>query len=254
MNMMDLIELILVLATVVGVTGGHQITVKDNGGKTNTINLACISTQSWYDSIATQKLKQLLPAKTPIVIKNLGVDENGNNLGEVFLDNRSVNLQMVVDGNAIVDKNSLHYCLENRSQLLIAEANAKNKRLGLWQKQESNSNSNLHNSQIKTLQGKLIYEEIPPTRSVRAYRGEEFFLITNSSNPTRLLLRPSGKINRDHLKFWHNQSVEITTIYAEGTRPSSAKTPCPIDSNGQCLPQGDGYQVLSIKGLSSPIK
>ncbi|MEA5570581.1 thermonuclease family protein [Calothrix sp. UHCC 0171] len=250
----DLIELILVLATVVGVTGGNQIIVKENGGKKTTVNLVCIQTQSWYNSIATQKLKQLLPDATPIVIRNIETDENGNKLGEVFLDNRSVNLQMVANGHAIVETNSLHHCLENKSQFLIAEANAKNKRLGLWQQSKNNSNSNLHNSYIKTLQGKLIYEELPSTRSVRAYRGEEFFLITNSPNVNRLLLRPSEKINRDRLKSWHNQSVEITAIYAEGTRPSSAKTPCPINANGECLPQGDGYQVLSIKRLSSPSK
>jgi endonuclease YncB( thermonuclease family) len=251
---MDLIELILVLATVVGVAGGNQITVKDNAGKTATFKLACISTQIWYNSVATQKLKELLPATTPVVIRSIEADENGNKLGEVFLDNRSVNLQMVADGNAIVERNSLQYCPENKSQLLIAETNAKNKRLGLWQKLENNLNSNIDKSNVQTLEGKLIYEELPPTMSIRAYRGEEFFLITNSPNATRFLLRPSDQINRDRLKSWHNKSVEITATYTEGTRPSSATISCPLDANGQCLPQGDGYQVLSIKQLNSPIK
>lgn len=54
-------------------------------------------------------------------------------IGEVFLDNRSVNLRLVEEGNAVVDRETLSNCEENKTQFLIAEANAKNKRLGLWE-------------------------------------------------------------------------------------------------------------------------
>ncbi|MGK7874619.1 MAG: hypothetical protein AB4426_15330 [Xenococcaceae cyanobacterium] len=104
---------------------------------------------------------------------------------------------------------------------------------------------NLIESEIKTLRGKLIYEEIPPVRSVRAYGGDEFFLITNPEGPRRLVLRPSEKVSRTELQSFHNQQVEVTAVYLEGYRPSP-ENPCPIDLDGQCLRQGDGYQVLSI--------
>ncbi|RUR76192.1 thermonuclease family protein [Chlorogloeopsis fritschii PCC 9212] len=236
---MELLELILVLATVLGVADGGTIRVKDNAGQTTTVRLACINipeaAKQPYGLAATQRLKQLLPSGSPVVIRSIEKDENGRTVDEVFVDNRSVNLRLVEEGNALIDRKSLHNCNENKTQFLIAEANAKNKRLGLWQQ-----------SKTHTLRGKLIYEEIPPVRSSRAYRGDEFFLITNLPNQSRLVLRPSRKVSRAQLQSFHNQQVEITTVYVEATRPSSNQVACPVDTDGQCMPQGNGYQVLSI--------
>ncbi|MEH2093314.1 MULTISPECIES: thermonuclease family protein [unclassified Nostoc] len=135
--MMELLELILVLATVVGVTDGNTILVKDNGGQTIPVRLACIkapdATGQAYTLAATQRLKQLLPPKTPVVIRSTEQLDDGRTVGEVFVDNRSVNLLLVQSGNAIVDRESLQNCYESKTQFLIAEANAKNKHLGLWQ-------------------------------------------------------------------------------------------------------------------------
>ncbi|MEH2440941.1 thermonuclease family protein [Nostoc sp.] len=135
--MMELLELILVLATVVGVTDGNTILVKDNGGQTIPVRLACIkapdATGQAYTLAATQRLKQLLPPKTPVVIRSTEQLDDGRTVGEVFVDNRSVNLLLVESGNAIVDRESLQNCYESKTQFLIAEANAKNKHLGLWQ-------------------------------------------------------------------------------------------------------------------------
>ncbi|AVH66932.1 nuclease [Nostoc sp. 'Peltigera membranacea cyanobiont' 213] len=134
---MELLELILVLATVVGVTDGNTILVKDNGGQTIPVRLACIkapdATGQAYTLAATQRLKQLLPPKTPVVIRSTEQLDDGRTVGEVFVDNRSVNLLLVQSGNAIVDRESLQNCYESKTQFLIAEANAKNKHLGLWQ-------------------------------------------------------------------------------------------------------------------------
>jgi endonuclease YncB( thermonuclease family) len=135
--MMELLELILVLATVVGVTDGNTILVKDNAGKTIPVKLTCInvpkSTGQAYTLAATKRLKQLLPLKTPVVIRTTEKLENGSTVGEVYVDNRSVNLLLVESGNAVVDRESLQNCYESKTQFLIAEANAKNKHLGLWQ-------------------------------------------------------------------------------------------------------------------------
>ncbi|MEH1942091.1 MAG: thermonuclease family protein [Nostoc sp.] len=142
---MELFELILVLATVVGVTDGNTILVKDNAGQTITIRLACINapkaTVQPYGLTATQKLKQLLPPQTPVVIRNTEQLKSSRTVGEVFVDNRSVNLLLVESGNAVVDRETLQNCYESRTQFLIAEANAKNKRLGLWQQTKVKFNS-----------------------------------------------------------------------------------------------------------------
>ncbi|OUL29228.1 nuclease [Nostoc sp. RF31YmG] len=134
---MALIQLMLVLATVMGVTDSNTIRVKDDAGQTTTVKLVCIDTpketKQQYVSAATSKLKQLLPSGSQVVIRSVDQDRTGQTLGEVYVDNRSVNLRLVEEGNAVVDRDSLYYCEESKTQFLIAEANAKNKRLGLWQ-------------------------------------------------------------------------------------------------------------------------
>lgn len=117
--------------------------------------------------------------------------------------------------------------------------------------QRQNTPDSLIQPNIQTLRGKLIYEDIPPVMSLRAYRREKFFLISNSGSTHHLVLRPSKAVDYKQLQSFHNQQVEITALYVQGTRPS-AEIACPVDSDGQCLPQGEGYQVLSIKASPMP--
>ncbi|MBD2681210.1 MULTISPECIES: thermonuclease family protein [Nostoc] len=246
---MELIELILVLATVVSVADANTILIKDDADRPMTVKLACINTPkttSQQSSLAaTQRLKQLLPPQVPVVIRSTEKLNNGRTIGEVFVDNRSINLLLVQEGNAVVDRDSLYNCYETKTQYLIAEANAKNKRLGLWQQ----SNKKMNESKTSTLRGKLVYETIPQIMSSRAYEGNEFFLITNSPKQNRLVLRPSVQVSHSQLRSLNNKEVEITAVYVAGSRPSPTKTACPIEFNGQCMPQGEGYQVLSIVQL-----
>lgn len=133
---MQLIELMLVLATVIGVADGTTISIKANTGETGTLKLACINipktAQQRQRLAAKEKLKQLLPSGKPIVVRVVESGQSNRAVGEVFVDNRSVNLRLVEEGNAVVDQETLFNCDENKSQFLIAEANAKNLRLGLW--------------------------------------------------------------------------------------------------------------------------
>ncbi|BAY27890.1 nuclease [Calothrix sp. NIES-2100] len=134
---MSLIQLMLVLATVIGVADSNTIRVKDDAGQTATVKLVCINTpketKQQYVAAATKQLQQLLPSGSPVVIKSVDQAQSRHILGEVFVDNRSVNLRLVEEGNAVVDEETLFYCEESKTQFLIAQANAKNKRLGLWQ-------------------------------------------------------------------------------------------------------------------------
>jgi hypothetical protein len=114
-------------------------------------------------------------------------------------------------------------------------------------KRPNTTSNNLRQPQVQTLQGKLIYEAIPPIRSVRSYKNEEFFLIINPKDSRSLVLRPSEKVSESLLQSFHNRQVQIQVVYREGIRPSHHEVACPLDSNGQCMPQGEGYQVLSIK-------
>lgn len=230
--------MILALATVTGIVNGQTIVVKENTGQTTQVRLACINAEGITKArhnLATQRLKELLPPGSSVVIRSVEKDESGRAVGEVYLDNRSVNLRLVEEGNAIVNRESLYNCSENKTQYLIAEANAKNKHLGLWQQSKEYS-----------LKGKLIYEEISSVMSTRAYRGDEFFLVTNSPKQSRLVLLPSEQVSHTQLQALNNQQVQITAVYFKGTRPSSDNVACPVGADRQCMPQGNGYQVLSI--------
>lgn len=99
---------------------------------------------------------------------------------------------------------------------------------------------------IQTIRGKLIYEELPRGRSVRAYKGEEFYLITNTKKSDKLVLKPSKQVSDSQLKIFENQDVEITAIYKKGSRPDVTKVACPLGKDRQCMIQGEGYEVLSI--------
>jgi endonuclease YncB( thermonuclease family) len=57
--MMELLQLILMLATVVGVADGNTILVKDNAGKPITVKLACINSPkvTGYQVLSIVQLK-----------------------------------------------------------------------------------------------------------------------------------------------------------------------------------------------------
>ncbi|MEM9925914.1 MAG: thermonuclease family protein [Cyanobacteria bacterium P01_D01_bin.50] len=134
---MDLTQLMLILATVVGVVDGETIRAQNINGEAATVKLACIDipNRKYDQDAATHNLEKLLPKDTPVVIRFADTYRNEQIIGEVFLDNQSVNLQMVKEGKAFVDKLSVEEdCYENRTQYLVAEANAKQKGLGLWEK------------------------------------------------------------------------------------------------------------------------
>ena len=134
---MDLTQLMLILASVVGVVDGETIRAKNIRGQVATVKLACIHIpyQKSRRDEANKRLKQLLTKNTPIVIRFADTYRDEQVVGEVFLDNQSINLQMVKEGKAVVDKASVEQnCYESRIQFLVAEANAKQRGLGLWEK------------------------------------------------------------------------------------------------------------------------
>lgn len=134
---MDFAQLMLILATVVGVVDGETIRAKNKQGETATIKLACIHipTRKSRREEANQRLKQLLAKDTRVVIRFADTYNDSQIVGEIFSNNKSINLQMVEEGKAVVDKSSVDIdCYESRMQYLVAEANAKQRGLGLWEK------------------------------------------------------------------------------------------------------------------------
>jgi len=120
--------------TVLSVGDGDTIRVSQGGEKV-TVRLACTdapeTAQVPWGKLSAAKLKELLPVGQAVKLRVVDQDRYGRTVAEVFRDNRSVNLQMVEAGEAVVYRQYLSGCA-NKDQYLEAEAQAKAQRLGYW--------------------------------------------------------------------------------------------------------------------------
>lgn len=120
-------------ATVISTGDGDTLRVKD-GGKTVTVRLSCIDaperSQRPWGTTAANHLKQLLPKGQTVQLRQIDRDRYGRTVAEVFINGRSVNLQMVADGQAAVYRQYLKKCDANSFNQ--AEQQAKQAGLGIW--------------------------------------------------------------------------------------------------------------------------
>jgi micrococcal nuclease len=88
-------------ATVVSVGDGDTIRVK-TGNKTVTVRLACIDApemkQNPWGQQSSARLKQLLPVGQGITLRAIETDKYKRLVAEVFMGNRSINVNMVQEG------------------------------------------------------------------------------------------------------------------------------------------------------------
>jgi micrococcal nuclease len=124
----------LLSAKVISVGDGDTISVVNNDQKI-IIRLACIDApeqrQAWGKQ-ATDRLKELLPIGKNIFYRAIQSDRYQRLVAEVFVDNQSINLQMVKEGQAVVYKKYLKGCESSQNQYLKAEASAKTDNLNFW--------------------------------------------------------------------------------------------------------------------------
>ncbi|HLO88751.1 MAG TPA: thermonuclease family protein [Nostocaceae cyanobacterium] len=125
----------LTTAKVVSVKDGDTIFIQA-GSKKVEVRLACIDTpekgQQPYYKQATDRLKQILPANQSIQVRSIETDKYKRLVAEIYLNGRSVNLQMVQEGQAVVYRQYLKACDSTKNQYLQAEATAKSQKLGFW--------------------------------------------------------------------------------------------------------------------------
>lgn len=123
------------LHTVVSIGDGDTLRVR-TATRTTTIRLGCIdapeTSQQPFGERSTSKLKQLLPPGTTVQIREITRDRYGRTVAELFVGNKSVNLQMVQEGQAVVYRQYLDGCATTKERYLQAEAQAKQKRLSYW--------------------------------------------------------------------------------------------------------------------------
>ncbi len=81
---------------------------------------------------STSRLKQLLPQGRAVQVREITRDRYGRTVAELYVGKRSINLQMVQEGQAVVYRQYLSGCTVAKDQYLQAEAQARQKRLGYW--------------------------------------------------------------------------------------------------------------------------
>ena len=123
-------------AVVVSVGDGDTIRVKSNT-KNLTVRLGCIDApekkQNPWGVLATKRLKQLLRVGSKISLRSIGTDRYKRLVAEVYVNNRSINTNLVQEGHAVVYRQYLSGCSPKlQNSLLNAEAYAKKRNLGFW--------------------------------------------------------------------------------------------------------------------------
>ncbi|NDJ25761.1 nuclease [Nostoc sp. B(2019)] len=122
--------------TVVSVGDGDTLRVRNQQGQPITIRLACVDAaelkQNPWGQQSKTLLQQLLPIGQSVQVRQIERDKYKRLVAEIFVNNRSVNLAMVQDGQAVVYRQYLQGCTNTKEQFLQAEANAKRDKLGFW--------------------------------------------------------------------------------------------------------------------------
>lgn len=123
--------------TVTSIGDGDTIRINSNN-QSITIRFGCIDApemkQTPWGEESRQRLQQILPIGTQVTIREIDTDKYGRTVGEVVTSNtgRNINLEMVSEGRAVVYRQYLNGCSNNKNQYLNAEAKAKQQRLGYW--------------------------------------------------------------------------------------------------------------------------
>ncbi|RUR72041.1 hypothetical protein DSM107007_58600 [Nostoc sp. PCC 7120 = FACHB-418] len=122
--------------TVVSVGDGDTLRVRNQQGQPVTIRLACVDApklkQNPWGQQSRTRLGQLLPVGQSVQVRSIESDKYKRLVAEVFVNNRSVNLTMVQEGQAVVYRQYLKGYTNTKEQFLQAEANAKQQKLGFW--------------------------------------------------------------------------------------------------------------------------
>lgn len=160
-------------ARVLSVGDGDTIRVVNNGQKI-TIRLACIDAPEGRQAggkQSTDRLKELLPVGKNIFYRAIQSDRYQRLVAEIFIDNQSVNLQMVKEGQAVVYKKYLQACKSTQNQYLKAELNAKNNHLNFWNQNTPMMPWDFRNMTTTTISIQL---KLPQVSNARTPRCKDF--------------------------------------------------------------------------------
>lgn len=88
--------------------------------------------QNPWGQQSSARLKQLLPVGQSVTVRAVETDKYKRLVAEIYVGNRSVNVNMVPFGQAVVYHQYLKSCPQSKDSLLKGENYAKQKRLAFW--------------------------------------------------------------------------------------------------------------------------
>jgi micrococcal nuclease len=123
----------MIAALIISVKDGDTIAVRDRENKV-VVRLACLdaaeSTQPGGYA-ATARLKQLLPPGAEVQFQAVDTDHYGRTVAVIFKGNLNINLTLIQEGQAVVNRKYLDNCPSSQDYL-TAEIQAKRNNLSFW--------------------------------------------------------------------------------------------------------------------------
>lgn len=114
---------------------GDSLKVRSQNGSSSKVRVGCIDSPEYdqeYGPEAGQRLKALLPSGTTIELREITTDQYGRTVAEIYSEGKSIGLQMVSEGYAVVYHRYLDGCSDTADQYIAAEEEARSQKLNFW--------------------------------------------------------------------------------------------------------------------------
>ena len=121
--------------TVISTGDGDTLKVQSQEGQAITVRIGCVDSPEYrqgYGPEASQRLKALLPSGKTVDLREIDIDRYGRTVAEIYSEGKSIGLQLVQEGYAVVYDRYIESCSDTSSQYLAGEEEARSKRLNFW--------------------------------------------------------------------------------------------------------------------------
>lgn len=125
-------------ATILRTGDGDTLKVRSQNGTSSKVRVGCIDapeSNQEYGPEASQRLKALLPSGATIELREIDIDRYGRTVAEIYSEGKSVGLQLVREGHAVVYHRYLDGCADTADQYVAAEEEARSQKLNFWSQQ-----------------------------------------------------------------------------------------------------------------------
>ena len=122
-------------ATILSTGDGDSLKVRSQNGTSSKVRIGCIDSPEYsqdYGPEAGQRLKSLLPSGVTIELREITTDQYGRTVAEIYSEGKSVGLQLVREGYAVVYHRYLDGCSATADQYVDAEEEARSAKLNFW--------------------------------------------------------------------------------------------------------------------------